>query len=171
MLLETDRLSLAVPSVDHFEGYRGLWGDEPPEFEGMPHFPALRQEEVLTRLLRAIGQWTVYGFGPFMVFERASGAVVGEVGFSWIRRDIAPGFDEAPEAMWKIHRRLRGLGIAREALEAAIGWFDREHGPQRTVCMIDAPNVPSLKLAEQFGYRPFASGLYSGNAVLLLERP
>ena len=51
MLLETDRLSLAVPSVDHFEGYRGLWGDEPPEFEGVPHFPALRQEEVLTRLL------------------------------------------------------------------------------------------------------------------------
>ncbi len=171
MNLQTPHLILRLPTIDDFDSYRALWGEEPSAFEGVPDLPALRREEVLTRLLRAIGQWEVFGFGPFMVTEKASGALIGEVGFSEIRRDIAPGFDDAPEAMWKIHPRLRGQGIAREAMTAAADWFDATHGPRRTVCMIHPANVPSLRLAVRLGYRAFGQGMYQGDAVLFLERP
>jgi len=176
MILETDRLLLRRPSVDDYEDYRALWPDELPEVAGVPALPASKPEDVWRRVLRNIGHWEVFGFGPFLVIERASSALVGEVGLLHMRREIAGArggagrFDAAPEATWKIARKLRGLGIAREAMTAAFAWFDAEHGPQRTVCMVHPANVPSLKLAARFGYRETARATYRDDPVILFER-
>jgi RimJ/RimL family protein N-acetyltransferase len=77
---------------------------------------------------------------------------------------------DAPELGWGVAPRFQGQGLAREALDAALAWCDRVLKAPRTVCMIDPPNAPSLKLAERTGFRPYAEGTYQDNAVILLGR-
>ncbi|MGG2475799.1 GNAT family N-acetyltransferase, partial [Rhizobium sp. BR5] len=76
-------------------------------------------------------------------------------GFAHMRRGNGTDFDGVPEAMWKIDAELTGKGVATEAVGAATEWFDSSGISQRTVCMIDALNTPSLAIAARFGFRPF----------------
>lgn len=72
--------------------------------------------------------------------------------------------------MWKIDGQLTGRGVATEAVEAATRWFDESGTSQRTVCMIDALNTPSLAIATRFGFHPFREMMFRNNPVRLFER-
>ena len=54
-------------------------------------------EEVWARLLRYAGIWTFFGYGFWVIRDRASGAYIGEVGFLNLRRDLRPPFGDRPE--------------------------------------------------------------------------
>ena len=49
---------------------------------------------------------------------------LGEVGFADQCRDMAPGFDGAPEIGWTLQPAAQGVGYAREAVAAAVAWAD-----------------------------------------------
>ncbi len=60
--------------------------------------------------------------------------------------------DDVPEAGWIVAEPHWGKGYALEAMRAALGWFDREHGATRTVCMIEEGHAASVKVAARLGY-------------------
>ena len=64
-----------------------------------------------------------------------------------------------------------GQGLASEAVAAAHAWGDARFEGQRTVCMIDPRNDPSLRVAARAGYVEFARTQYRDDEVVLLERP
>ena len=66
---------------------------------------------------------------------------------------------------------FQGLGMAYEALQAALAWTDAYRLEPRTVCMISPDNAPSVKLAQRVGYRPYAEADYKESRVTLFERP
>ena len=169
-MLNTDRLVLREHRIDDFAAYVPLWTQRLPGPDGGYRFPPLRDEEVWARLLRWIGHRHVFGFAPFLVFERATGKFCGEVGFGHWHRDNGPDFDSAPETMWTMHPDFHGKGLAGEAAEAAIHWFDVHFAAARQVCMIEPDNVPSLKLAGRFGFKEFRRAEYHGHTNILLER-
>ena len=168
-MIETNRLLLRPLDVNDFSGYVQLW-TQAPKPDDAPNAQPLGEEGSWARLLRMIGHWTALGYGPFLVTDRASGAVVGEVGFAQHMRGNGPAFDGVPEGMWRIDHRRQGSGIATEAMQAAAAWFDATQVSARTVCMIDLTNMASRRLAERLGFREFASATYCGNPVLLFER-
>lgn len=170
MIIETSRLLLQPHKLDVLEGYTRLWSAQTPEITGVPRFPPLGAEESWARLLRFIGHWEVFGFGPFVVTDTATSAIVGEVGFAYFHRGHGPAFDAAPEAMWKTDHRVQGRGLASEAMQAAIGWFDAHRLATRTVCMIDPGHGASLRIAGRCGFQPFADAIYRGHPVQLLQR-
>lgn len=164
--LTTERLILRPHTVDDFAACCALWAD--PEVTRFIGGRASTPEEVWARLLRYAGLWSLRGYGYLLVTDRATGALVGEVGLADFQRDITPAFGDAPEAGWVLLPHYHGKGLAREALAALLAWGD-SHFP-RTVCMIDPANTPSLALAGRLGYAEYARTSYKDHATILLER-
>ncbi|MBX9616935.1 MAG: GNAT family N-acetyltransferase [Caulobacteraceae bacterium] len=168
MILHTDRLTLRPASTEDFEDLLRLWADEAFTRPIAGRGP-LTGEEVWFRLLRDLGHWSALGRGNWSILLTTTGDYVGSVGVLDYRRACQPVLD-APELGWGVAPRYQGQGLAREAVDAALGWCDRVLRAPRTLCMIDPLNAPSLKLAERVGYRYREPGLYQDKAVLLLER-
>jgi len=127
-------------------------------------------EEGWNRLLRYIGHWAAFGYGMFAVMERASGMLVGDVGLADFHRGLGADFDPYPEAAWVLDASVQGRGMAAEAMGAVLNWARGRVGGDRTVCVIDERNDPSLRLAGRLGYVPFRETLFRGRDAVLLSR-
>jgi RimJ/RimL family protein N-acetyltransferase len=129
--------------------------------------------DVVARLLRNAGSWALYGYGTFMVRERGGSAIIGNCGVFHSWRGLGEDFDDKPEAGWILAESHFGKGIAREAMDAALAWFGREHGAQQVVAMISPENAPSLRLAGKLGFVPTRLATLPGGdeRVQLFRRP
>jgi RimJ/RimL family protein N-acetyltransferase len=159
-VLVTERLELWRPQI----GDRAL-------LETMLEPASVRQylgamepstSDVFARLLRNAGSWALYGYGTFMVRERGRRAIVGNCGVFHSWRGLGADFDDKPEAGWILAESHFGKGVAREAMEAVLDWFDREHGPRAIVAMIDPDNRPSITLAGKLGFVPTRTAMLPG---------
>jgi RimJ/RimL family protein N-acetyltransferase len=93
------------------------------------------------------GHWALYGFGMFVVEEKATGRYVGRVG-PWCPPGW-PGF----EVGWGIAKEFRGKGYAVEAARASIDWsFDSFEVDEIMHC-IEGVNAPSQAVARSLGAR------------------
>ena len=164
-ILLTDRLTLRGHHPDDLDDLAAMWTD--PAIYGMIGGVARPREEVWIRLLRSIGQWQAFGYGSWVVRDRAGG-FVGEVGLLESRRAIDPPL-LLPEMGWTLARTAHGQGFAGEALAAVLGWAGAQ-GIARTTCIIDPDNAPSLKLAAKLGYTVERDASYKGSPIRILER-
>jgi len=167
-LLETERLELWVPRQGDLWAMHAIVTDPATgRFLGPSHAPA----EHFLRFSRNAGSWLLYGYGSFIVRERGSGELIGHCGVFHTFRGLGEDFDDSPEAGWILRHDRVGQGFAREAMTAALAWFEREHGPRRIVAMIAPGNAASLGLAHRLGFTPLRdAALPDGEAVCLLER-
>ena len=125
------------------------------------------------RLLRNAGSWSLWGCGTFMVRMKGADRIVANCGVFRSHRGFGAdqGLDNVPEAGWIIHRDHWGQGIAREAMEAALTWFDAVHGPQRVACMIEQGHTASDRLAQRLGFVPYGrQENETGQPLILYER-
>ena len=150
LVLTTERLELWRPQAT-----------DRPLLEAMMEPAAVRKylgamepstPDVVARLLRNAGSWSLYGYGTFMVRERGGEPIIGNCGVFHSWRGLGDDFDDKPEAGWILAENALGKGIAHEAMTAALAWFDREHGPRDVVCMISPENAPSIKLAGKLAF-------------------
>lgn len=167
-ILTTARLTLTPVAVGDQAELTALWADA--DFTRHIMGRGLSEEEVWFRLLRDLGHWQAKGYGNWSIRETDTQAYVGSVGVLDYRREMTPAFD-APELGWGVAPAFQGMGMAQEALQAALRWTDAYRLEPRTVCMISPDNRPSVKLAERVGYRPYAKADYKGSTVVLFERP
>ena len=167
-ILRTHRLILAAPRAEDLPESAAMWG----EAEVTRHIGGrpFSREEVWQRLLRYIGHWAALGFGQWIVRERASGRLVGEVGLFEGRRDSIPPIEDVPECGWALAPWAHRQGFAREALTAALGWADEHLDASATICLIDAGNLRSRDLALGFGYREVGPIAYRAATTTLYRR-
>jgi RimJ/RimL family protein N-acetyltransferase len=130
------------------------------------------EADSMARLLRTAGSWALYGYGTFMVIDRASGALIGNCGVFHSHRGVGADFDDGPEAGWIIATSHAGRGLASRVMDAALAWFDRAHGPRRITCMITKGHGASERIAEHLGFVPFRETLLPGDdrPLILYER-
>ena len=166
--IETERLILRPHRAEDFDDLAALWAD--PEVTRFIGGRPSTAEESWARLLRYGGLWGLLGFGYWAVRDRASGRVVGEVGFADFHRGLGPDFDGTPEIGWVLAPRAHGRGLAREAAGAALAWGDARSWP-RTVCIIAPDNAPSLRLAEACGFREVRHTTYKDHPTIMFELP
>lgn len=166
--IETERLVLRAYRIEDFPHLVAAWAD--PEVVRHIGRPST-EEESWTRLLRNIALWPMLGYGYWAATEKISGRYVGDVGLADFKREIEPSIKGVPEIGWVLARWSHGRGYATEAAQAALRWLEGALGPQRTVCIIDVENSPSLRVADKCGYREFARTQYKSSAVVMLERP
>ena len=164
--IETERLVLDGTSLEDFGPLAAMWADP----ETTRHVGGPRSEtDCWMSLLRYRGLWPLLGYGYWAVREKASGRFAGDLGFADFRRDLEPPLDCAPEAGWVFAGWARGRGYAREALEAALAWFDGRFGGE-CHCLIDPQNAASLRLAALHGFASQRSVQFKQAPTLLLTR-
>ena len=167
-MIETENLHLRRPLVEDLDAIHAMRSD--PDVVRHLGGKTLNREEAWHRLTRLAGHWALRGYGMFLVVEKGSGAVVGEVGLFDGCRGLSPAFDNAPEAGWILASQAHGKGYASEAAAAAHRWFAATHGAQRSVCIIAPENIASLRVAQKLGYKGFGQVVYQGGPVTMLER-
>lgn len=166
-VLVTERLELWQPRLGDIAQMMEIVAHPvTARFLGSAQSPA----DHFTRFQRNAGSWFLHGYGGFMVRLKGTAPVVGNCGVFHSFRGLGEDFDDQAEAGWIVAAECAGQGIAGEAMRAALDWFDRTHGPRRTVCMIDPDNAPSIRLAEKLGYAPMRHVELNGEPVRLFER-
>jgi RimJ/RimL family protein N-acetyltransferase len=142
--LQTDRLSLRMFREDDLEAYAAICAD--PEVmrhlgEGKP----LTRPEAWRQMAMILGHWQLRGFGLWAVEERATGALVGRLGF--FQPEGWPGF----ELGWMLGRASWGRGYATEGAGCALAHAFTELGRDRLISLIRPANHASIRVAERLG--------------------
>jgi RimJ/RimL family protein N-acetyltransferase len=165
-VIETQRLRLRAHTLEDFETTLSVWNDPivTRHIGGRPH----THEEVWQRLLRYAGSWVLLGHGFWVIEEKATGAVIGEIGILDGKRDIEPPLEHL-ELGWALLPEAHGKGFASEALQAVIDWEGKVFASSRLLAIIDPDNLPSLKLAAKFGFVERARTTYKGVPIIQFE--
>jgi RimJ/RimL family protein N-acetyltransferase len=167
VVIDTERLHLRPCRADDLDALHALTDDKESRrfLSGVS-----RREDSYRRLMMTVGGWAAHGFGTFAIEDRATGVVVGSGGLFRMVRTLDVEMPEAVEAGWIIARPRWGEGLASEAMSAVHDWWDREHGPGRTIAMIVPGNTPSERIAARLGYHAFRDTEHLGDPVRLYER-
>ena len=92
-----------------------------------------------------IGHWALRGYGYYAVEEKATGALIGRVGYTdhpgW------PGFELGWTIIPEYQRRGYAIEAARMLLTYAFEALDRPH----VISLIHPGNAPSIRVAEKLG--------------------
>jgi RimJ/RimL family protein N-acetyltransferase len=114
-----------------------------PRFTMMPE--ALSEEQAGLWVERSL-EWWARGQARFAVTLPPSDECVGQVGIQFDFRA------RRAEAFYWLDRRVRGRGIAGEALDLVTRWAFRDHGTVRVHLLTHLDNHPSQRVAERCGF-------------------
>jgi RimJ/RimL family protein N-acetyltransferase len=143
--LETERLLLRLFREDDFESYAQIHSDEEVmRYLGGKTFNRL---EAWRHMAFIVGHWHLLGYGHWAVEEKATGRMIGRLGFlnpvGW------PGF----EIGWTLARDCWGKGYATEGARRALRYAFTEMGREHVISLIHPDNRASIRVAERLGER------------------
>ena len=167
-VLETERLRLRGHVPEDLPSTSRLWAD--PAVTRFIGGHPLTNEDCWSRLLRFAGHWAWLGFGYWAIEEKATGALVGEVGFAHYKRELESPYRNAPEIGWVLSPQHHGRGLATEAVQAVLRWGDANLPEGHTMCIIRPENAPSIRVAEKCNYRRAHMTEYKGKPAALFIR-
>jgi RimJ/RimL family protein N-acetyltransferase len=167
-IVETERLRLRAHTAEDFDAVRLMWND--PIVTRFIGGRAYTGEEVWQRVQRYAGSWVLLGHGFWVIEEKASGGLIGEIGIMDARRDIDPPFGKDRELGWALLPEVHGRGYASEALQAVLDWERRVFNAPCLVALIDPDNSRSIKLARRFGFTVRARSNYKTVPTIQFER-
>jgi RimJ/RimL family protein N-acetyltransferase len=168
-VVETPRLRLRGRKLSDFAASAAMQADaEVMRFIAGAPVP---EEEAWGKFARMEGFWALTGIGFWLVEEKATGAVIGELGLADFKRAIDPPLGPDHEYGWMFAKAAQGKGYANEALGAALAWGDRKFHGAKFCCIIDEENTPSIKLAQRHGFAREREVHYKGKPVTVFRRP
>ena len=166
--LETDRLILRLPAAGDLDAYADMWSDA----EMLKYIVLEPQSRGQSwgRLQKIAGSWGLSGYGQWLVLEKTSGRLVGQVGFFDAFRGLGADFDSHREAGWVFNMDVAGKGYATEAMLAALSWMDEQTFGNQTVCIMAPDNAASIRVAEKCGYTLLRETVDADGAIRLMTR-
>jgi len=166
--LETERLRLRGFRRDDLDALADMLGNATVALH-LGGEPATL-EDSWRKLMMAVGQWPLLGFGYWAVESKADGKFVGQVGFGIFERGILADHAALPEMGWIFSPAVHGQGVALEASRAALDWLEKSHGPTPTWAIISPGNVASLTLAERLGFERQPDAVYHDEPIAVVYR-
>ena len=148
--VETARLLLRVPQLADAEALMAiLWDPEVVEQRQVTlREPPGGLDLALKNINAMLGQWERRGYGQWSVIEKATGQVIGCVGYYHPQRPW-PGVDLG----WAVERSRWGRGFATEAATVALGWIWQSTQIDRVVSLIAPGDLRSIRIATKIGER------------------
>ena len=148
--VETARLLLRVPELSDTEALMGIfWDPEVVEQKKVTLREPPGDLDLAVKNTRdMIRQWELRGYGLWAVIEKATGQVIGVVGF-YHPQGPWPGVDLG----WVLHRSRWGHGFATEAAAAALEWAWKNTRIDRVVSLIAPDDSRSIRIATKIGER------------------
>jgi RimJ/RimL family protein N-acetyltransferase len=165
VILETERLILRMFREEDFPAYARLTADpEVMRFLGGKTFDRL---EAWRHMAFVVGHWQLRGYGHWALEEKASGNLVGRIGF--LNPAEWPGF----ELGWTLAREYWGKGYATEGARRALAYGFNELDRSHVISLIHPDNKSSIHVAERLGEKVEGKTQLLGNEVLIygIDRP
>jgi RimJ/RimL family protein N-acetyltransferase len=148
--LETERLVLRAFDLRDVDALQAMW-DVPEVHRFITGKPVSRQD-IWFKVLRSIGHWQALGFGYWIVEDKVSGHLIGEMGYGDFHRADLPLLNDRPEMGWVLAASHQGRGLAFEALSSIQTWGDLNLPSRQTACIISPGNAASIRIAEKLGF-------------------
>lgn len=167
-LVETERLRLRPFRPNDLSALAAMWADE--QVVCFIGGQKLSREDTWRRSLAACGQWPYTGFGYWIAELKATGQVVGQLGFADFKRDMQPSIEGEPELGYVFSPKVHGMGVAHEACAAALAWGDENLEAGFYAAIIAPENGASIRLAERLGFERVPDGTYRGEPIALFRR-
>jgi RimJ/RimL family protein N-acetyltransferase len=158
--IRTERLLLRLPRANDLDPLIEIH-EHPDVVRFLSGNPASGRPGAWRTLAMFVGHWTLRGYGPWVVEESATGAVIGRVGL-W-NPEGWPGI----EIGWVIHHARWGHGFATEAARAALGWAWDHVDTDHIISIIEPGNVRSIRVAEKIGEQYEATDFLDGKTVAI----
>lgn len=168
-VITTERLVLRPFRRDDLDAHAQTLGN-PQVTRHLTGTPFSR-EEAWRRLMMAVGQWPLLGYGYWAVALRDSDRLVGHCGFADFQRAMEPDISGEPEMGWIFDPSVQGKGIAFEACVAALDWADSTLAASSYPAIISLDNEPSKRLAERLGFERLPDCRYKDEVLALYRRP
>jgi len=146
--VETGRLVLRLPQLADAEALMSIFWD--PEVVARKQVTLREPPAGLDLATRntsdMVRQWELRGYGQWSVVEKATGQVVGCVGFYHPQAGW-PGVDLG----WLLHRSRWGSGLATEAAAAALHWAWQHTSIDHVISLIAPGDRRSIRIATKIG--------------------
>ena len=143
--LETERLSLRMFCESDFEEYAKFCAD--PDVMRYLTGKTFTRLEAWRNMASLIGHWHLRGYGHWAVEEKATGKLVGRIGFLY--PEGWPDF----EIGWTLGREYWGRGFAIEGARRALEYAFVDLGKEHVISLIHPENKASIRVAEKLGER------------------
>jgi RimJ/RimL family protein N-acetyltransferase len=146
----TARLRGERPRPEHAAHYAELFGSDAvaATLWPAPHGGARSPEQARELLAADIEHWDAYGFGPWVLFEAATGRFAGHAGL----KCSSVGDGAGVEVLYAIHPDLWGSGYATEIARAAVARA-RDLALTDVVGFTLTTNIASQRVLEKAGLR------------------
>jgi len=142
--LETERLKLRMWRESDLDDYAELTAD-PLVMRFLPPGKPLTRGEAWRSMAFFMGHWQMRGYGHWAVEEKASGRMIGRIGF--LNPDGYPGF----EVGWTLARQAWGKGYATEGGGRALQYAFKQLDQRHVISLIHPDNTVSMRVAERLG--------------------
>lgn len=142
--LQTARLLLRHFREADLDAYAAICAD-PQVMRHLGDGTTLGRAEAWRQMALILGHWQLRGFGLWAVEERASGVLVGRLGF--FQPEGWPGF----ELGWMLRRASWGRGYATEGAACALAHAFTDMGRDHVISLIRPANAASIRVAERLG--------------------
>ncbi len=147
-LLETERLILERLRADHAGDLIGLLQD-PRVARTLWPFPTPQSDaEVIAGLQDKIAHWERYGFGLWLMRDRATGQFVGRGGLQHTAVEGEPTI----EVGWAVVPERWGEGLATELARASVEVAFGDLGLRELVAFTLPHNIASRRVMEKAGF-------------------
>lgn len=148
-MIETRRLFLRLPEPADAQALMEIHLDPEVLAQGLVTLtaPPGGIDVALRNIDAMLRHWKQYGYGRWSVVERATGEVIGCVGF-FHRQE-----ESEIELGWIIRRSHWGNGFASEAAQAAVDWAWQSTTIDHIVSLIRPDDARSQRVAEKCGQR------------------
>lgn len=156
-VIETERLILREARIGDFDAHAAYAASERSHFVGGP----FDRSDAWRNFTSAIGHWVIYGYGFWMLEDKASKSPAGRVGV------VKPDGWPEPELAWHVYEGFEGKGIAHEAVIAIRDYAQNTMGFTPLISFIDHDNTRSRALAERLGAEIEREGEILGHPCLV----
>lgn len=141
--LETERLRMRTWREEDLDDYCEITSD--PETVKFLSGTPMTRGETWRHMAMFLGHFQLRGFSHWAVEEKASGKMIGRIGF--LQPAEWPDF----EIGWTINRSCWGKGYASEGARAALVHAVEVLGRTHVISLIHPDNAASIRVAERLG--------------------
>ncbi|HEV2523832.1 MAG TPA: GNAT family N-acetyltransferase [Gammaproteobacteria bacterium] len=145
--LETDRLIVQLTSVNDFDNILALRSD--PKVQKYTTQPPATRQDIQNFLNTVIPYQEKHGHGMASVFEKDTGAFIGQAGIFHIGHyDLQPEI----EIGYRFHVKHWGQGFATEVTQALVSWGFKHLNIDTIVSFVETENIASRRVLEKSGF-------------------
>ena len=147
IVLETKRLVLKPMALSHLDDLVSLRSD-PEVMKYVGNGLTQTKDQVLEFINLGVDYYAQYGLDFFSVFEKKTGAFVGQAGLFHLGFDInQPDIELA----YRLHQKYWNKGYATELAQALIRWGFEHLSLPKIVAMMFPENEHSRRVLEKSG--------------------